>query len=230
MNGKIKGWNFLHTQRKLSADGSTTLDNLRAEKTKLETRLAQIPGLISELENVIKLKQQDIDWLNSLNNRRKKNWEKDNGGKRVEDVVYALTNDIVSVRAQITTMNNEKSRIPEQLKAIDRQLEALVQGESQGLSKGLSSKTARELGELEVQKTQTQIKQEEQLKAVEIEKAITEQQQQANKMSPTLKWSLIIGSVALAIIIGYVIYKRRLNASKLASPKLATAPVNPIKV
>lgn len=225
MNGKIKGWRFLNRPKTFSADGSTTLDNLRAEKTKLESRLAQIPGLISQIQNSINVTQQDIDWLNGLNNRRKKNWEKDNGGKRVEDAVYEATNRIVDWNATISNLSNEKGRIPEQLKAVDRQLEALVQGESKGLSKGLSSATARDLGVLEVKKEQANIIQEQQINAVELEKAKAEQEQLAQKMSPTLKWSLIIGSAILLIVIAFIIYKK--GASKLASQVKANIPLKP---
>lgn len=227
MNGKIKGWTFLRPQRKLSADGSTTLDNLRAEKNRLETRLAQIPGLISQLNNNIRLKQQDIDWLNSLNNRRKKKWEKENGGKRLEDVVYQLAKDIVNINAQITTLNNEKNRIPEQIRAIDRQLEAMIQGESQGLSKGLNSQVAAQLGVLELERTKDNIRQEQQLKEIEVQKAKEEQEK---KLSPALKWSLIIGGTVLVLIIGYVIYKRSLKAPKAVAPIVSGTPINPVKV
>lgn len=225
MNSKIKGWQFLKRPKTYSADGSTTLDNLRAEKTKLESRLAQIPGLISQIQNSIKVTQQDIDWLNGLNNRRKKDWEKDNGGKRVEDAVYEASNKIVGWKATITNLSAEKGRIPEQLKAVDRQLEALVQGESKGLSKGLSSATAKELGELEVKKEQDNIIQEQQLKAVELEKARTEQEKLEQQMSPVLKWSIIIGSVILVSVIAYIVYKKR--TLKLAEQVKASIPINP---
>lgn len=225
MNGKIKGWTFLRPERKLSAEGSTTNDTLRAEKNRLEARYAQIPGLVSQLQNTIKITQGDIDWLNSLNNRRKKKWEKENGNRRVEDVVYKATNDIVAWKAQIDSMNTERNRIPDQIKAIDRQLEAMVQGESQGLSKGLNSAMAAQLGLLELERTKDDIQKEQQLKELEVQKA---KQEQESKMSPTLKWSLIIGGTVIALIIGYVIYKQR-NASKIVPPNVGT-PINPIKV
>lgn len=225
MNGKIKGWTFLRPERKLSAEGSTTNDTLRAEKNRLETRFAQIPGLISQLQNTIKVTQGDIDWLNSLNNRRKKKWEKENGNRRVEDVVYKATNDIVAWKAQIDSMNTERSRIPDQIKAIDRQLEAMVQGESQGLSKGLNSAMAAQLGLLELERTKDDIQKEQQLKEIEVQKA---KQEQEKKLSPTLKWSLIIGGTVLVLIIGYVIYKQR-NALKIGPPNVGI-PINPIKI
>lgn len=234
MNGKMKGWNFLSRQKKLSADGSTTLDTLRAEKNRLEARYAQIPGLISQIQNNIKLTQHDIDWLSSLNNRRQKNWEKENGGKQVGDVIYQAKNKIVAWKAQISTMNTEKSRIPEQIKAIDRQIEAMVQGESQGLSKGLNSATAAQMGLLELERAKEDIEKEQQLKELEIQKQqeltqmeIQKAKEQQGKLSPTLKWSLIIGGTVLLLIIGFVIYKRRLNAKAL-STVVANPPVNPL--
>jgi len=225
MNSKIKGWQFLKRPKTYAADGSTTLDNLRAEKTKLESRLAQIPGLIAQIQNSIKVTQQDIDWLNGLNNRRKKDWEKENGGKRVEDVVYEASKKIVGWNATISNLNSEKSRIPEQLKAVDRQLEALVQGESKGLSKGLSSDMAKELGELELKKEQNNIIQEQQLKAIELEKARSESEKAKQQISPILKWSLIIGSVLLLSIIAYIVYKKR--SLKLAQQVTPNIPINP---
>ena len=230
MNGKIKGWTFLRPERKLSAEGSTTNDTLRAEKSRLETRLAQIPGLISQIQNTIKVTQQDIDWLNSLNNRRKKKWEKENGNRRVEDVVYKATNDIVTWKAQIDAMTTERNRIPEQIKAIDRQMEAMVQGESQGLSKGLNSAMAAQLGILELERTKDDIRQEQQLKEIEVQKAKQEQEEQEKKMSPTLKWSLIIGGTILVLIIGYVIYKRSLKAPKAVAPIVSGNPIKPINI
>ena len=231
MNGKIKGWTFLRPQRKLSADGgSTTNDTLRAEKNRLESRYAQIPGLISQLQNTIKLTQGDIVWLNSLNNRRKKKWEKENGNRRVEDVVYKATNDIVTWKAQIDAMTTERNRIPDQIKAIDRQMEAMVQGESQGLSKGLNSAMAAQLGLLELERTKDDIAKEQQLKEIEVQKAKQQQEEQQKKLSPTLKWSLIIGGTALVLIIGYVIYKRSLKAPKAVAPIVSGTPINPVKV
>ncbi len=238
MNGKIKGWDFLRRQKKLSADGSTTLDTLRAEKNKLETRYAQIPGLISQIQNNITLAQQDIDWLGSLNNRRKKNWEKENGGKRVEDVVYQAKNRIVAWKAQIDSLTTERNRIPQQIEAIDKQTEAMVQGESQGLSKGLNSAMAAQLGLLELERTKEDIQKEQQLKNLEIQKQqqLTQMEiqkakaEQENKFSPALKWSLIIGGTALVVIIGFIIYKRNLNASKALDTMAAGPPINPVKV
>ena len=64
-------WNFFLPKAKLSADGSTTLDSLKAEKQRLEARLTQIPTTIANLQNSINLMSSDITWLNGLNNRRK---------------------------------------------------------------------------------------------------------------------------------------------------------------
>jgi hypothetical protein len=212
MKGKILGWNFFLPKQKLSADGTTTNETLRAEKQRLESRLTEIPRIIANLQNTIKLTSSDITWLESLNNRRKKDWAKDNG-KSVEQAVYDAKKAVVDYQAQIDSMNVEKGRIPDQIKAIDRQLEALVKGESDGLSKGLTKAHAEQLGKIELLKEQETINHEVQMQQVELQKAQAIAQtevQKAQGMSPTLKWSLIIGGSALLLfIVGYIIYKRK---------------------
>src|SRR3989338_5380865 len=71
--------NFFLPKQKLSADGSNTSETLRAEKQRLETRFAQIPTTVANLQNSINLMSSDITWLGGLNNRRKKDWEKEKG-------------------------------------------------------------------------------------------------------------------------------------------------------
>lgn len=215
--GTIKGWNFF--PRKLSADGSTTNETLRAEKTRLEARLVEIPVLISRLQNTIKLTEADIAWLESLNNRRRKDWEKENG-KDIEQVTYDGTKNVVSYKAQVEALTTEKARIPAQIEAIDRQLEAMIKGESTGLAQGLSSATSKQLGELAVKKEQDKIVHEQAVQQVELQKVTQEAvtaQAQAKKMSPQMKWGLIIGSVVVLGIIAYVIYKRKAAAAAIAA-------------
>ena len=222
MNGQIKGWNFrpqLNKVRYSAADGSTTLDSLRADKQRLEVRLAQIPGLISGLKHTIQVTENDITWLGSLNNRRKKNWEKENG-KSVEQAMYDGTNNVVKWKGQVSALETEKSRIPEQIKAIDRQLESLVKGESSGLSKGLDAATAAKLGELEVIREKQKIQHETTLQQAEVEKAEAEKEQ----MKPWLKWTLIIGSVVLvAVTIILLVRRSKKKAAKVAADAAADA-------
>ncbi len=230
ITGKIKGWNFL--SKKLSADGTTTIDSLRAEKTRLEKRLAEIPGTISKLQNSINLIQSDITWLDSLNNRKAKKWASENG-KSVEQAVYDGRNTIVSIKADIDTLNNETSRIPTQIKEIDRQLAALVDGESSGLSKGISKVTAQQLGQLELTKVQKEISHEREIQKVELEQVkqqaqasliATEKATTKTAVSPTVKNGIIIASVIIIVaIVGFVIYKHK-------QAKLAMAMPNPLKL
>ncbi|ASS50154.1 MAG: hypothetical protein A3D31_11340 [Candidatus Fluviicola riflensis] len=218
MLGKMKGWNFLG--KKLSADGSTTNENLRTEKKRLEARLVEIPVIIARLRNGIASQEGDITWLNGLNNRRRKNWEKEKG-KDLKQTVYDLTNAVANSKAQISSLDTEMGRIPAQIEAIDRQLDAMVKGESTGLSKGLTTAQAKQLGELELQKEQEQIQHEQQIQAVELQKAQTEAQNAAKPktgMSPELKWGLIIGSVILTALVAYLIYKRRKANALLPTP------------
>lgn len=227
MKGTIKGWNFLGKQ-KLSADGSTTNQTLQAEKKRLEARLVEIPTLIARLQNSITLTQNDITWLNGLNNRRRKDWEKENG-KNIEQVVYDANNTIVNYKAQVEALNTEKSRIPAQIETIDKQLQALITGESTGLSKGLTVAHAQQLGQLELQKETAKIEHEQQVQQVELQKAQSEAQaaavvaqQKTEGMNPQLKWGLIIstGLLILAITI-YVIRKRKQAAALVAQTALS---------
>ncbi len=220
MNTKIKGWNFNRSTGKLSADGSTSLDNLRAEKKRLETRLAQIPGLISKLSHGIKTLESDIIWLQSLNKRRQKNWEKENG-KGVGQAIHDEQNKVIARKAEVSTLQNEQKRIPEQIKAVDRQIEALIQGESTGLSKGLNAATARQMGELELEKEQNQIEHEKQIKEIELEKA--KEDNTTKKWTP-LHWGLLIGAILLLSIGGFILYKRK----QAAALKVIGNPVTPL--
>lgn len=220
MNGMMKGWNFL---RKLSADGSTTQQNLIAEKKRLEARYAEIPGQVSKIQNSINLTQSDITWLNSLSDRRKKNWEKENG-KDIDQVIWDANIAIVNNKAEIDKLNTERARIPDQIKEIDRQLASLVKGESDGLSKGLTAAVAKQLGEAELVKEQQKIEHENAIQQVQLQQAKAEADTAtaaataAKKgMSPQVKWGLIIGGTILLIVIGIVIYKRS-QATGLPQP------------
>lgn len=212
MRGNILGWNFALSRQKLSADGSTTNETLRADKQRLEARLVEIPVLISRLQNSITLTQNDINWLNGLNDRRRRDWEKENG-KNIEQVVYDAANRVVDYKAQVDALAVEKSRIPAHIETINRQLEALVKGESAGLTKGLTAVQAQQLGQLELQKTQEQISHETQMQQIEQQKAQAQADAavQATKgMNPQLKWGLIIsGSILALIVIIYLIRKFR---------------------
>ena len=206
--------NFFLPKQKLSADGSTTLDSLKAEKQRLDARFTEIPRTSANLQNSITLMSSDITWLNGLNKRRRKDWEKDNG-KSVEQAVYDAKNRIVDYQAQISAMNTEKSRIPAQIEAIDRQLEALVKGESQGLSRGLTTAHAQQLGQLELQKEQEKITYETKLQEVELQQAQAVAQaevQKAQGMNPQLKWGLIIGGSILVIVIAVVVIRQQKKA------------------
>lgn len=210
-------WNFFLPKPKLSADGSTTLDSLKAEKQRLEARLTQIPITIANMQNSINLMSSDITWLEGLNNRRKKDWEKENG-KSVEQAVYDAKNRIVDYNAQISAMNTEKSRIPDQIKAIDRQLEALVKGESDGLSKGLTTAHAQQLGQLFLQKEQEQITHETKMQEVELQQAQAVAQAETEKakgMNPQLKWGLIIGGSLIVIIVIVMVIRAQKKALPL---------------
>ena len=167
------------------------------------------------LQNSINLMASDITWLQGLNNRRKKDWEKENG-KSVEQAIYDAKNITVDYNAQISVLNTEKGRIPDQIKAIERQLEALVKGESDGLSKGLTTAHAQQLGQLALQKEQEQITHETKMQEVELQQAQATAQAEVEKakgMNPQLKWGLIVGgSIIVIIVIVMVIRHKKASA------------------
>jgi len=208
MKGKPGNWVFKLPSSKLSADGSTTLDNLRAEKKRLEERSGKIPVLLATIQNDVNNTQSDINWLNGLNNRRRKNWEKENG-KSVEQALYDGTKKVTDLQAQINSLSAERAKIPEQIALIDRQIDALIKGESTGLSKGLTAGQSKQLGELELQKEQGKIQQEARLQEIELQAAQTRADaSKTSGMSQGMKWGLIIGISAAVIITTIILIKR----------------------
>lgn len=210
-------FNFFTPKPKLSADGSTTLDSLRAEKARLQSRLTDIPTQIAAKQNTVKNATADITWLNSLNDRRKKDWAKDNG-KSVEQAVYDEQNAIVTTNAEIAALTTEKNGIPAQIDAIDKQIDALVQGESTGLSKGLTAAHAQELGQMALKAEQDQIDHDAQMQQVELQTAQATAQAEVTKaqgMDPKVKWGLIIGASLLVVVIMIYLIKRHKQALSL---------------
>lgn len=211
MKGKIIGWNFTKgMKRTYNADGGTTLEMLTAEKTRLETRLVEIPKLIAQLHHSVNVIQKDINWLGSLSNMKRKKWEKENG-KSIGTAQHEGANAITKMKGQITSMTQEKSRIPDQIKSIDSQLTALVKGEATGLEKGIDKETARELGEIELQKERDRMAHERALREAELEQqqlaaAAAEKEKQGKAQNKV--W-IVLGVIVLLAIAGYIVYKRR---------------------
>ena len=218
--GKIKGWNF---DRAYSADG--TNESLRAEKKKLEARLAAIPGLISQLNHSIQVATNDINWVKSLKRRKKKKWEEEKGVVAEEWVRKAEAN-VVKMKGQVSSLTTEKSRIPGQISAIQKQIDTLVSGESKGLEKGLDAETAKEMGEIELQKEkerleyerairEAELKAESEKRALEAEKLRREQESQekaaAEEKAGKNQTKLFIGiGIALILLVGgFILYKRK---------------------
>jgi hypothetical protein len=215
MDTQMKGWSFRTV--KLSANGSTTIQTLNDEKKRLESRLIQIPVLISNLEKSIATMENDNNWLKNLNDRRRKNWEEENKIK-VVDAIANYEKQIVDSKANLSALKTELASTPDKIKDVNRQIEALVKGESTGLTKGLDSASAQQLGELTLQKEQNQIAYESQIQKAEIQKL--EEQKNTSGMSSGLKTGLIIGSILLAIaIIGIIVYKKK-QASQVLTTRI----------
>lgn len=175
---------FIVPKLTLSADGSSTQETLLTEKRRLETRLNEIPQLISSLERAVKIQEADVEWLKALGYLKRRKWEKDNG-KTIETALSNLDSSIASKNGQIQTLNTEKAKLPEQIEVVNRQLQALIKGESDGLSKGLTKDQAQQMGALALQKEQTAIQEEIKLKE-------TQPTTEDKKMNPTLKWGIVI--------------------------------------
>lgn len=208
ITGNIKGWNF---KRAYSADGASTIDTLTAEKKRLEARLVIIPKQIAQLQHSIAVTQNDIQWLGSLSNRRAKQWENDNG-KTIGTAQHQMTRKVSEMKARITSMNTEKTRIPEQIKTVQRQIDTLINGEATGLEMGLDKETAKELGEIELQKERERLEHERSIREAEQERL----QQQKNASDGSKKWIIGAGLVLL-LVTAYIIYKRKF------APKISTA-------
>lgn len=212
VKGKMTGWKFRRNQhRSYNADGASSLETLTSEKRRLENRLVEIPKQIAQLNQSVELTQNDINWLNSLSNRNRRKWEEEHG-ETVENATYQRTNRVNAMKAQVTALGTEKARIPEQLSNVQKQLDALVQGEATGLERGLDKETARELGEIELQNEQEEIDHQRALRQAELE-----QQQEVpepKSLSMGAKVAIGAGVLLLLALIGYAIYKKR-AATKL---------------
>ena len=209
----MKGWSFRTV--KLSANGSTTIQTLNDEKKRLDNRLIQIPVLIANLEKSTATIESDKNWLSALNDRRRKNWEEENKIK-VVDAIARAERQIIENNATLVSLKTELASIPDKIKDVNRQIEALVKGESTGLTKGLDAASAQQLGELALQKEQNQIAFETQIQKAEIQKL--EEQKNTSGLSSGLKTGLIIGSILLTIaVIGFIVYKKKLASQVLTT-------------
>jgi hypothetical protein len=213
MDTQMKGWSFRTV--KLSANGSTTIQTLNDEKKRLDNRLIQIPVLIANLEKSTATIESDKNWLSALNDRRRKNWEEENKIK-VVDAIARAERQVIENNATLVSLKTELASIPDKIKDVNRQIEALVKGESTGLTKGLDAASAQQLGELALQKEQNQIAFETQIQTAEIQKL--EEQKNTSGMSSSLKTGLIIGSILLTIaIIGFIVYKKKMSSQVLTT-------------
>ncbi|MFN6075716.1 MAG: hypothetical protein ACK46Y_09120 [Fluviicola sp.] len=213
MDTQMKGWSFRTV--KLSANGSTTIQTLNDEKKRLDNRLIQIPVLIANLEKSTATIESDKNWLSALNDRRRKNWEEENKIK-VVDAIARAERQVIENNATLVSLKTELASIPDKIKDVNRQIEALVKGESTGLTKGLDAASAQQLGELALQKEQNQIAFETQIQKAEIQKL--EEQKNTSGMSSGLKTGLIIGSILLTIaIIGFIVYKKKMSSKVLTT-------------
>ncbi len=223
MLGKIKGWDF---KRAYSADGSNTLETLTADKKRKEARLLEIPKILAQLNDTLKRAKNDIIWLKGLKRRKKKKWEKEKG-TTVEAAVLHYEKGIVTNTGRISSLTTEKSQIPNQIKAIQTQLDTLVKGESKGLEKGLDSDSAREIGKIELQKEKERLAHERAVREAELkaEKEKRELQAERDRQTQAVqakaeaeekagsnqnKLFIGVGITLLLIVGGFILYKRKM--------------------
>ncbi len=214
VKGKIIGWNFKKgLTGSFNADGSSSLETLTSEKTRLENRFVEIPKLIAQLKHSISLTQNDINWLNSLSNSQRKKWEKKNG-KTVEVATQFMARRVTEMNGQVGTLSSERSRIPEQINNVKQQLAALVNGEATGLELGLSKETAQQLGEMELENEQERIDHERTVRESEL--AQLEESKEKEGWSQQTKIIIGVGVALLLAFIGYMVYKRQLAKKRVA--------------
>lgn len=213
---KIKGWNFSTTEKSkieshYSADGSTTVDELRNDLNKLEKRLAEIPGLIQSKQNLATQKRQDAAYLKGLKRRKRKRWEKDHGTSAIA-TADKYEDEADNIDAEITSLNTEKSRLPDRIESLKKQINTLVNAEGEGIAKGIDPESAKQLGQIEVAKQ----KEAMQKQAIIEQKQAAAQQSKENQSNTDNqnKW-IWIGGIGLLtlILIVFAILKLKPKAA-----------------
>jgi len=207
---KIIGWDFNKgAKQSYNADGSSSLETLISEQKRLQDRLTKLPGLIAQVQSGISQAIKDKNWLSSLSNSHARSWERDND-KTTSQAIFDIEKKINQLEGTLNSLKIEKASIPNQLSSIQNQLDALIQGEATGLERGVDKETAQELGEIELQKERERLEHERAIRQAEIE----EQQSSTDKQGKVQNtvW-IALGVIALLAIVGFIVYKRKMNAS-----------------
>ncbi|CAG5086786.1 type VII secretion EssA family protein [Parvicella tangerina] len=217
---KISGWNFGRvspiTEAYYSANGASTLDDLRKSLEKLENRLVELPAVLKNYQDAISRMQSDINYLAGLSNRKKKKWSKENGGKDVGQVIYDLEKKIDVYEGKIDSAKAEQKRLPSRISDLKNQIKALVEAEGKGIEKGLDPEAAKQLGEIEVAKQQQELEFQKQQQQAQQKQAEQQQQEkeEADKKASQTQWFIIAG-VGLLLIIGIIVAIKKFRANQL---------------
>lgn len=204
---KIKGWNFSLVEKEeqhFSADGSTTIDSLRSDLEKLEKRLAELPGLIKSKQNLVDKKRQDAAYLKGLKKHKRKKWEKANGKSAIA-TADKWEDEADNLEAEITSLQAELKQLPDRIDSLKKQINTLVNAESQGMQQGIDPASAKQLGEMAVAKEQDALKKQQEIE--QSQKAAQQQAQQANQQTGKQNnntWIVIGGVGLLLLIVGIV--------------------------
>lgn len=212
---KIRGWNFLkreYPEKHFALDGSGSLESLQDELNKLESRLAEIPGLITKKQNVIAQKKQDATYLLGLGWIKRRKWEKQNG-KTVEGAAKELTGQADALQAEIESLKVENERLPERIETLKKQIETLVDAEGKGMEKGIDSESARQLGEMEVAKQREALAQQQMM--MQKQMIAQETENSDDKKSSSTIW-IVVAAGGLIILVSAILLIKRFKTRKTA--------------
>lgn len=214
---KIKGWNFLkkdEPEGHHSLDGSSSLDELQDELSKLEDRLVAIPSMITKKQNAATLKDNDAAYLLGLGWLKRRKWEKQNG-KTVEQAAKQLKTEAEELRAEVSSLKTEKDRLPDRIETLQKQINTLINAESKGMEKGIDSDSAKQLGEIEVAKQQEALKHQQLMMQKQAQEAENSKEE---KRGSQTQWFVIAGVGLLLIVAAFFVIKKL-----KAKPKVVTA-------
>ena len=166
----------------------------KGNKNEAKKRYVEIPKQIAQINQSVRTLEKDKAWLSSLSNRQKRNWEQEHGAS-VEQTLRTMATKINELKARVNSFSAERKRIPQQLEDIQKQLNALIGGEAQGLGQGLDAESAQELGEIALENERDKLEHERSMREAELaQQQLEAQQKQGSNQSKV--W-VILGIVAL---------------------------------
>lgn len=157
------------------------IDNLRTTLEQKQTQLLALENSRTSWISALEQMKADLQWLIESNRR----------GKNDAQIAQKQT-EVRSTEATIAQRNAEITALAGQIKALQEQINALVNGTSSGLATGMSEQQATVIAE-----TQFVTAQKEAVDAVK----------KAEEAKKNRKLFITIGAIVLIVILGIVIYK-----------------------